>query len=308
MCLKNNFLNSRSIIILLSVIVVACAPKAKEETNETKHLANGSTHNIVSPVEMVAFDGGTFMMGSNTGTALEQPAHKVTVESFKIDKNPVTVERFAAFVNTTKYITDAEKFGDSGVFNTQSQQWELKKGAYWLYPLGREKDKAIANHPVTQVSWNDAQAYCIYVGKRLPSEAEWEYAARNAGKSTSIYSWGDELIVNGKHNANVWQGNSISDIQGADGYVYTSPVGHYGTSPAGLTDMGGNVWNWCEDAFSPYPGNNQSMEENSENKVMRGGSFFYDQNNEMSFTVTYRAPNTSETSLFNIGFRCAANK
>ncbi len=90
--------------------------------------------------------------------------------------------------------------------------------------------------------------------------------------------------------------------------MFTSPVGHFGTSAAGLTDMGGNVWNWCEDVFSLYLGSTQTSETNPDNKVMRGGSFFYDQNNELSYTVSYRAPNTSETSLFNIGFRCASGK
>lgn len=309
MCVKLIFLNFRTLVVLFSLsILLACNSKAKEETHEANNQAVGSVKNQLTESQMIEFEGGEFIMGSNSGTSNEQPAHKVKVNAFKIDKSPVTVEQFAAFVNETKHLTDAEKFGDSGVFNTQTQQWELKKGAYWLYPLGRNKDKAIANHPVTHISWNDAQAYCQYVGKRLPTEAEWEFAARNGGKSTSIYSWGDETVSNGQYNVNVWQGNSISDVQGADGFVYTSPVGHYGTTQAGLTDMGGNVWNWCEDTFSPYAGNNQDYETNPENKVMRGGSFFYDQNNELSYTVSYRAPNTSETSLFNIGFRCAADK
>ena len=301
---------AKFLLLLFGIsIFFGCNLKPKESANDTENLANGSSpQQSLAASEMITFEGGEFIMGSNTGTALEMPAHKVKVSAFKIDKSPVTVEQFSAFVYHTKYVTDAEKFGDSGVFNTQTQQWELKKGAYWLYPLGSDKDKATANYPVTHVSWNDAEAYCRYIGKRLPTEAEWEYAARNGGKSESIYSWGNETVVNGKFKANVWQGNAISDVQGADGFVYTSPVGQFGLTAAGLTDMGGNVWNWCEDVFSLYPGNNQSFESNPDNKVMRGGSFFYDQNNELSYTVSYRAPNTSETSLFNIGFRCASDK
>jgi sulfatase modifying factor 1 len=113
--------------------------------------------------------------------------------------------------------------------------------------------------------------------------------------------------MNGKYMANVWQGNSITETQGEDGFVYTSPVGHFGYTESGLSDMGGNVWNWCEDTFKLYPGNMNEFNEDPQTKVMRGGSFFFDQNLEKSYTVTFRAPNTSETSLFNIGFRCASN-
>ena len=129
----------------------------------------------------------------------------------------------------------------------------------------------------------------------------------NSGKSKSRYSWGNELVINGKYMANVWQGESTSEKQGADGFIYTSPVGSYGTSTAGLADMGGNVWNWCQDTFKPYPGNQEPFQLNDQIKVIRGGSFFFDQQGEMSYTVSFRGQNTYETSLFNLGFRCAAD-
>lgn len=296
-------------LVLSAFLFFSCNLKS-EKSNQTKELLTKSEVNkeeLVKKADMIYFETGTFTMGSNSGTPFEKPAHQVTVSAFKIDKSPLTVSEFTKFIDATHYVTDAEKFGDSGVYNFQTQNWELKKGAYWLYPLGREKGKAEMNHPVTQVSWNDAQAYCRWSGKRLPTEVEWEFAARNGGKSNLIYSWGNLLVVNEKYMANVWQGSSTTESQGEDGFVYTSPVGFFGTTEAGLTDMGGNVWNWCEDTFKLYPWNNEDYEVDQQSKVMRGGSFFFDQNLEKSYTVTFRAPNTSETSLFNIGFRCAAN-
>lgn len=297
----------KKIIFALSFfILISCNSNSKNtsQSNEKDSLSNKTVEATSAP-KMISFKGGTFTMGTNNATANEKPAHQVTVKAFELDKSPVTVAEFSKFVEATKYVTDAEKFGDSGVYNFTTQGWELKKGAYWLYPLGRELSKAQMDHPVTQVSWNDAEAYCKWAGKRLPTEAEWEFAARNAGKPDISYSWGNSLIQNDKYMANVWQGENITDAQGADGFTYTSPVGYFGTNASGLTDMGGNVWNWCKDVFQLYPGNNKPYNVEQLTKTMRGGSFFFDENLEKSYTVTFRAPNTAETSLFNIGFRCA---
>ena len=262
------------------------------------------TVNQTDIVEMVLFKSGTFMMGSDKGLPLDKPVHQTLIKSFYLDKTPVTVSQFRKFVDATGFKTDAEKFGDSGVFDTVTLNWSLIPGASWRFPFGKDKPQAIDNHPVVQVSWNDAMAYSQWAGKRLPTEAEWEYAARCGGQSSSMFSWGDKLVVNTKYQANVWQGE-ISDKQGNDGFVYTSPVGYYGVTPCGLTDMGGNVWNWCSDVFQPYPGNNEPFQPNSQLRVIRGGSFLFDQNGENSFSVWGRASNTFETSLFNTGFRCA---
>jgi formylglycine-generating enzyme len=303
--------------IISPFLLLACSSNAK--TNQVPVTGTATSTTTVSGESqvkikkasttgsMVQFPGGTFIMGSNTGTALEKPAHQVTIKAFKIDKSPVTVAEFSKFVEASAYVTEAEKFGDCGVYNASIHNWELKKGAYWLYPQGRDAAKAEMNHPVTQVSWNDAQAYCRWAKKRLPTEAEWEYAARNGGKSNTLYSWGNSIVVDGKYKANVWQGKSVEVKQGQDGFVFTSPIGYYGKTTAGLTDMGGNVWNWCEDTFQPYPGSGNDTPVDANSKVMRGGSFFFDPNLENSFTVSFRAGNTSETSLFNTGFRCASN-
>lgn len=298
----------RSLLLALSIMLLACSSnqadksKAKKDNNVSKE-NNVRTTSITNT--MIYFEGGNFMMGSDNGTPQEQPVHQVEVKSFKIDKYPVTVNDFRLFVKATGYTTDAERFGDSGVFDFNTSNWTLMPGANWEYPLGKNAALAYDDHPVTQVSWNDATAYAAWLGKRLPTEAEWEYAARCSGTSTTKFSWGNDLIIDGKYMANVWQGSDLSAKQGADGFVLTSPVGHYGETPCGLTDMGGNVWNWCSDTYKPYPGSKLPDLQNTELKVIRGGSFFFDQNGENSYTATGRSSNTQETSLFNAGFRCA---
>lgn len=298
----------RSLLLALSIMLLACSSnqadksKAKKDNNVSKD-NNVRTTSITNT--MIYFEGGNFMMGSDNGTPQEQPVHQVEVKSFKIDKYPVTVNDFRLFVKATGYTTDAERFGDSGVFDFNTSNWTLMPGANWEYPLGKNAAMAYDDHPVTQVSWNDATAYAAWLGKRLPTEAEWEYAARCNGTSTTKFSWGNDLIIDGKYMANVWQGSDLSAKQGKDSFVLASPVGHYGETPCGLTDMGGNVWNWCSDTYKPYPGSKLPDLQNTELKVIRGGSFFFDQNGENSYTATGRSSNTQETSLFNAGFRCA---
>jgi len=304
------FMIIRFFILVLSTGFLSCSgqqgSKSKDSNNKKVGVNIESTKSFHED-DMVYFKGGTFMMGSSNGTPQEQPVHKVEVQSFKIDKYPVTVKAFRRFIEETGYKTDAEKFGDSGVFDFNSSSWALMPEANWKYPLGKNSSPAEDNHPVTHVSWNDATAYAVWLGKRIPTEAEWEYAARCSGTSTTKFSWGNNLIMNGKYMANIWQGGDLTSKQGADGFVLTSPVGQYGKTPCGLTDMGGNVWNWCSDTYKPYPGSKLPDQSNSELKVIRGGSFFFDQNLENSYTTTGRASNTQETSLFNTGFRCAEN-
>jgi formylglycine-generating enzyme len=254
--------------------------------------------------EMIFFEGGEIMMGSKDGLPNERPVHKVKIEPFYIDKSPVTVAKFRRFVEATNFKTEAEKFGDSGVFNLEKQNWELLQGATWRKPFGPSGPDAEDNHPVTHVSWNDAVAYAKWAGKRLPTEAEWEYAARSGKNSGEKFSWGNEVSVNGKYFANTWQG-SLNSPEIKDGYLFTSPVGAFDENEAGLTDMGGNVWQWCADNYKPYPGSNEPFREDPKVKVIRSGSFFFDQNGEDSFSVSGRSMNSHETSLFNTGFRCA---
>jgi len=253
--------------------------------------------------KMILVKGGDFLMGSNNFPNAS-PAHKITLKSFYIDKTPVTVSMFKSFVKKTNFKTEAEKFGDSGVFNLELQKWELLPGAYWRKPLGPYGPDAEDNHPVTQVSWNDAAAFAKWAGKRLPTEAEWEYAARSRKNSGNKYSWGNSVLKDGKYVANTWQG-TIKAPETTDGFLYTSPVGIFGENELGLTDMGGNIWQWCSDIYGAYPGSTLNIQVNDKVRVTRGGSFFFDEYGEESFSVYYRSKNSIETSLFNTGFRCA---
>ncbi len=225
---------------------------------------------------------------------------EVEVEGFLLDKQPVTVAAFRDFVEATGYLTDAEKFGDAGVFKLEKKEWELVKGAYWEYPSGKEGVKAPDNHPVTQVSWNDAVAYCNWAGKRLPTEKEWEYAAGNNGKTNTRYSWGNDLAEGGELKANVWQGKFPEKNTAADGYLYTAPVGKFGKTATGLSDMGGNVWQWTADSYKE-----KGMPENEVNKVLKSGSFMCDSSFCHNYKISGRTFSSRETALFHTGFRCA---
>lgn len=286
-----------------------------------------------APEGMVYFQGGEATIGAKDGLPNEQPVFDTKVKDFYLDSHPVTVGQFRDFVEATGYRTEAETFGDAGVFNVarlqklvqdagyevatmeklsyqgmydlQARGWELVKGAYWEYPMGPEYPKAEDSHPVTQVSWNDANAYAAWAGKRLPTEVEWEYAARNGKNAARPYSWGNELAPNGVFKANVWEGNFPINNNEADQYALTSPVGAFGITECGLSDMGGNVWEWCSDTYRPYEGNNDPFQLAEVNKVIRGGSFLCDESFCHGYRVSARTFCSAETALFHQGFRCA---
>lgn len=260
----------------------------------TKH-----SQKIIEKDGMIYLQGGTYE-GSDPQT---KETKKLSVKSFYLDKNLVTVAEFDEFVKKTGYKSEAERFGNSAVFDFDIQNWEMKGGAYYWYPFGKDKEKAKPNHPVTQVSWNDAVAYAKWKGKRLPTDAEWEYAARNAGSTNDTYTWGNELVVNGKYMANTWQGSFPTKNTVEDGYLTTSPVGAFGENKIGLTDMGGNVWQWTADSITPT--GNEALMDPAERRVTRGGSFLCDPNVCHGFKVTGRASSTPETGMVHTGFRCA---
>ena len=303
------------LLLFILATLISCSGKKSRESQSEKNpspeeqpasekSAEQPAKVVVPAGEMIFFDGGTFLMGSENGLPNETPVHEVNVEPFYIDKSPVTVAQFRQFAEVTGFKTEAEKFGDSGVFNFERQQWELLPGAIWYKPFGPDGPDAEDNHPVTHVSWNDAVAYANWAGKRLPTEAEWEYAARSGKNSGEKFSWGNEVSVDGNYYANTWQG-PLEAPETKDGYLFTSPVGAFGENEAGLTDMGGNVWQWCANHYKPYPGNDEPVREEPNVKVIRSGSFFYDTSGEDSFAVSGRSMNSHETSLFNTGFRCA---
>lgn len=254
---------------------------------------------------MVYLNGGEITIGNENAQPNEAPVFRTDIEPFFIDKTPVTVAQFRVFVDETGYTTDAEKFGNSGVLNIRTGQWVLAEGANWKYPYGRDGPKAEGNHPVTQVSWNDANAYAEWAGRRLPTEIEWEYAAKGGKDADDIYSWGNNLQEAGIYKANVWQGSFPIENTGEDGFFYTNPVGEFGENEAGLTDMGGNVWEWTSSTYKLYKGNENPFMFHPENKVIRGGSFLCVKEICHGFRVSARQFNSRESATFHMGFRTA---
>jgi sulfatase modifying factor 1 len=258
----------------------------------------------VAPEGMVYIEGGKATIGSDTGFPNESPEFTMKIESFFMDVNPVTIADFREFVIETGHVTSAEEFGNSTIYDFDSLKWELVDGATWEYPLGSGSEKAADNHPVTHVSWFDANAYAEWAGKRLPTEFEWEYAARKGIPKDQRYTWGNDLKDQNGYNANVWQGTFPGVNKGLDGFFLTSPVGQFGANINGLTDMGGNVWEWCSNVYAPYENSPEKFRILEENKSLRGGSFMCDSSFCHGYIVSHRNYTTSESSLFHTGFRC----
>lgn len=217
------------------------------------------------------------------------------IADFWIDISPVTVGQFEQFINATNYKTQAETFGDAGYFDFKTGIWSLKKGAYWKYPLGSDTTAAPLDHPVTQVSWNDVQAYCQWAKKRLPTSEEFVFAEKNGSNDyEEVYTWGHDFIENGKYKANFWQGIFPYNNTVEDGFLTTSPVGYFGKNKIGLTDMGGNVWQWCSDASKDKP----------DEMNQRGGSYLCDPMVCHGFKIGGISSSSAETALMHVGFRC----
>jgi formylglycine-generating enzyme len=260
---------------------------------------------IQVPRGMVYVPGGRTRIGSDDGDLDERPVFRVHIEPFFMDRSPVTVAQFRTFVDETGYRTDAERLGDAGLFDASRREWRLVRGAHWRYPLGPEGLPAADDHPVTQVSWNDAVAFATWAGKRLPTEIEWEHAARGARDRPDRYAWGDHLDEGGRYRANTWNGRFPIHDSGADGYpVGTSPVGAFGETELGLTDMGGNVWEWTADWYRAYGERTRPyVPTASSEKAQRGGSYLCHADFCHGFRVSARSRSTPETALAHVGFR-----
>ena len=258
--------------------------------------------------KMVFIKGGKFNFGSDTGLKREKPEREVIIQSFLIDKNLVTAEDFRNFVNESNYITEAEVFGNAIVFDDSINTWQLIDGANWEYPLGKLKPIALDNHPVTQVSWNDALAYCNFCDKTLPNEVQWEYAASERGqKKNHLFYWGNDLLVNNNYMCNTWASGYPNTIGFQDGFKYTSPIAYYPANSLGIYDMAGNVWEWCYNWHLPYEGNSQVFPDELQGKAQRGGSFLCNPNYCHGFRLSARSATSPESSLFHVGFRCVKN-
>ncbi len=285
----------------------------------------------VSTVNMIKLPGGKFFMGSDDEEGFpadgEGPVREITLDAFYIDETTVTNFQFAEFIKTSNYITDAERFGWSFVFygllSEEDQKadyevavptpwWCAIPGAQWDHPEGEKSNiDERMNHPVVHVSWNDAQAYCQWSGKRLPTEAEWEYSARG-GLVQKKFPWGDELTPDDEHYCNIWQGQFPDFNSMDDGYLGTAPAKSFKPNDYGLYNMAGNIWEWCNDWFSKDfhktgTRNNPCGPLNGESKVMRGGSFLCHYSYCNRYRVAARSSNTIDSSTSNMGFRCAMN-
>lgn len=264
------------------------------------------------PADMVLIPGGQSLIGSEQGMDDERPVFQVQLPDFLMDRTPVTVAAFADFVEKTAYVTTAEQFGDAAVMQFGTGRWFLQPGANWQFPLGPEGAAAPDDHPVTQVSWDDAQAYCGAQNKRLPTEVEWEFAARSGHEGDVSYAFGDKLLKEGDFLAQVWKANTwngtfpiINTLE--DGFATTSPVGHFGLSPAGLADMAGNVWEWTSDWHGSYAGRTGAHDGPAQgnSKVQRGGSFLCEAAVCHGYRVSSRSHSSPDSSLMHVGFRCA---
>ena len=280
---------------------------------------------------MAALPGGTFLMGSEDADSRpedgEGPVREVTLAAFRIDCAAVTNAEFSAFVKATGFATEAEAYGWSYVFKgllakakrrkfvgrrkVQEVPWWLAvEGACWRKPEGPGSNlRGRLHHPVVHVSWNDAAAYCRWAGKRLPTEAEWEYAARG-GLAAKRFPWGDTLQPSGRHRCNIWQGRFPEDNTRADGYYGTAPAKSFPANGYGLYNMAGNVWEWCADWYSADWHRQQSNDNppgppSGERKILKGGSYLCHASYCNRYRVAARYANTPDSTTGNAGFRCA---
>jgi formylglycine-generating enzyme required for sulfatase activity len=281
----------------------------------------------VAGLELVALPGGEFIMGTSDPLGYpgdgEGPEHAVELSPFSIARHPITNAQFAAFVDATDYRTTAEQLGNSFVFAgllpddfpdtravASAPWWREVLGADWRHPEGPQSDIAgRADHPAVHVSWIDAAAFCRWSGTRLPTEAEWEYAARG-GRVGSHFPWGDEREPDGEHRMNVYQGEFPQRDTGADGWIGTCPVGSYPANGYGLHEMTGNVWEWCRDWFDPTyyassPRRDPQGPPGGPARLLRGGSYLCHESYCWRYRVDARSANTPDSTTGNLGFRVA---
>ena len=277
--------------------------------------------------QLIELPGGAFTMGTDGfhgySTDGEGPAHTVELSPFAIAPHALTNAEFAAFVAATGHRTEAEAFGWSFVFAgllpdgfpptrgvAAAPWWRQVEGADWAHPEGPQSSwEARPAHPVVHVSWNDAQSYCAWSGTRLPTEAEWEYAARG-GREGAPFPWGDELEPAGEQRMNVFQGTFPADNTCDDGYEGTAPVGSFPANGFGLHEVTGNVWEWTADWFDPeyYRGSPRRDPRGPESggmRVMRGGSYLCHASYCNRYRVDARSSNSPDASTGNLGFRIA---
>ena len=278
--------------------------------------------------QMLTLPAGTFRMGSDSDEGEpgdgEAPARMVSLDAFRMAATTVTNQQFAAFVANTGYVTLAEETGWSYVFAgllpddiaptrgvVDAPWWREVPGASWAHPEGPQSNvQDRLDHPVVQVAWFDAMAYCEWAGAQLPTEAQWEYAARG-GLDGKRYAWGDELTPQAQHRCNIWQGRFPVSNTVEDGYFGTAPANAFSPNGFGLYNTCGNVWEWCADwfdnAFTAQALSNPLGPAAGTRRVIRGGSFLCHESYCNRYRVAARSANDPAASTSHMGFRCAAD-
>jgi len=303
-------------------------------TTNTNTNTNNNRVLVSKDNNMVTIKGGTFYMGTDNpliNTDGEGPRRLVTVSSFKIDRYEVTNNDYFKFVTSTNYKTESELFGWSFVFESAvpvnikkhitqavlgAEWWLPVNGSYWKEPEGPGTDvfhTNRGNYPVVQISWTDASEYCKWKGVRLPTEAEWEYAAKGKdNNNTNLFPWGNKLAPKSKFKANIFQGTFPGRNTKEDGYEFLAPVDAFGSqNDYGLYNMIGNAWEWVEDWFTV----NHNLDDNinpkgppiGRDKVKKGGSFLCHRSFCYRYRNNARYATTPDSATLNSGFRCAGN-
>lgn len=342
------------IVSMLSSLSPACQTKTASEQStqaQSDHSLSGSVSVVIGTkrvmgrdsAQMVWVPGGTFLMGADEFPDA-RPVHSVTVSGFWMDAHEVTNAQFAQFVKATGYVTVAERplnpqdypgvpadqlVPGSAVFTVPTQPvpldnplqwWQYVGGANWRHPKGPNSDlRGREQEPVVQVCYEDAVAYANWAGKRLPTEAEWEFAAQG-GKGPHTYYWGDDLKPAGRWVANIYQGDFPRKNTLDDGFAEAAPVKTFPPNPYGLYDMEGNVWEWCQDFYRPDyyatlpnrnpqgPADSYDPEEpNATKRVQKGGSFLCSDQYCARYKAGSRGKGEVSSGSNNLGFRCVRN-
>jgi formylglycine-generating enzyme required for sulfatase activity len=319
--------------ILIALLPAACGRVRAQEHSTPPSAA------VAAPEGMVWIPGASFAMGCDEGAPNERPVHQVKISGFFLERTEVTNADFARFVEATGFVTFAERAptesempgtraadrvpgglvfqrpAESVGLEDWSAWWRFVPGASWRHPTGPDSSiEDRMDHPVVQVSWQDACAYAKWKGRRLPTEAEWEFAARGGLVSKPFVS-GDELAPGGKWSLNIWQGAFPRENRAADGFATTAPVGSFAPNGYGLTDMAGNVWEWCSDHFAEdtyvrragSPVLDPRGPRSGNERVQRGGSYLCSDIYCTGYRPSARMHCDEHTSLCHTGFRCAAD-
>lgn len=304
-----------------------CSPKSNRKNIKNNNASSYLFSENHNETKFEDLKGGWFFMGSEENYVFpgdgEGPVRKIYVDEFSISKYSITIKEFKRFIDDTNYTTDAEKFGWSFVFyeqlkdsheaeSVQNAPWWIKVDkAYWNLPDGENVGiEKYPNHPVTHISWRDAQEYCKWSNTRLPTEAEWEFAARG-GLNQKKYPWGDELFLDGQIQCNIFEGEFPHKNNAPESMRFTTSVDEFNPNDFGLYNMVGNVWEWTEDWFTRFHNLdinvNPKGPEKGNNKVIRGGSFLCHDSYCNRYRTSSRTSNSIDSSTSNMGFRIVKN-